>query len=122
MSEHPREYDREFTNRLSGDSRLRLGFDTDGGEVTRFVVQLERRRRSGWAEVVRADHNPRSELSHDVTQEVVHLDVYRNGEQYRTEYIGSPMPAGRALDRAEGHITDHAEEYCKRFDEWHRTE
>jgi len=122
MCQGPRDYDREFTNRLSADSRLRLGFDTDSGEVTQFVVQLERRRGTDWVEVVRADHNPDSELSHDVTEEGIHLDVYRDGEKYRREFIGPPMPAGRALDRAEGHITDHAEAYLTRDDQWHRTE
>ena len=53
-----REYDREFTTPVGFRARRRVGFDTDRGAVTRFVVQLEYRVGNGWVQAVRLDHDP----------------------------------------------------------------
>jgi hypothetical protein len=118
----PREYDREYINTLSDRAQIRVGFSTDRGEVTRFVAQLETRFDDTWIEVVRFDHDPASEHGHDVSVEGVHMDVYREGAQLRTEEIFPPMPAGQALTFAEDHLAMHHERYITRFDEWHRTD
>jgi len=115
----PREYDREYTNRLSDVTRVRLGYSHDRGDVVRFVVQLEYRVDSDWREVVRYDHDASGEFGHDVGQDGLHIDVYRDGEQYRTEYVAPPMPAELALDRAEDHLSNNLENFVQRFESWH---
>ena len=55
--ETPREYDREYTDRLSDVTRVRLGYSHKRGDVTRFVVQLEYCVEDEWAEVARYDHD-----------------------------------------------------------------
>ena len=118
-NEGPQDYDREYTDPLSDVTRVRLGYSHDRGEVTRFVVQLEYYVESEWREVVRYDHDPASEFGHDVTEDGLHIDVYRDGEQYRTEYVAPPMPAGLVLDRAEDHLSNNLEGFTTRFEQWH---
>ena len=119
MSEGPREYDREYTTREGPTIRRRLGYSHDRGEVTRFVVQLEYLYGDEWTPVVRYDHDPASMHGHDVTDEGLHIDVYRDGETYRQEYVAPPMPAGVALDFAEDHLAENTQRFTRRFEEWH---
>jgi hypothetical protein len=70
--------------------------------------------------VLRADHAVEGQHSHDVTQEGVHTDVFRDGEKLRSEEIFPPLAADAALTSAEEHLTQHAERYIERFEEWHR--
>lgn len=100
MSESPRDYDREFLTRERAAVRRRLGYSHDRGKVVRFVVQLEYRMEDDWTPVVRYDHDPASDHGHDVTEEGLHVDIYRDGEQHRREWIAPPMPASVALDFA----------------------
>ena len=117
--ETSREYDREYTDLLSDVTRVRLGYSHKRGDVTRFVVQLEYCVEGEWREVVRYDHDPASEFGHDVTEKGLHIDVYRDDEQYRTEYVAPPMPAGVALDRAEDHLSNNLKTFTTRFEQWH---
>lgn len=119
MDEEPRGYDREFTARLSARVRRRIGYSHDRGEVARFVVQLEYRLDEEWVEVVRFDHDPTSEVGHDVSEEGVHVDVYRAGQKIRSEEVFPPMPASDALTFVEDHLAQHAEAYVRRFEAWH---
>ena len=101
----PRDYDREFTERVGRRSRRRLGLDIERGVVTRFVVQLEYGHNiveDEWDEVVRYDHDSEgsSEAAHDVTKDGLHI----------------------ALNRAEEHLREHLEGYIRRFEEWHQIE
>lgn len=117
-----REYDRAFTTTLGYRVRRRVGFDTERGDVTRFVVQLEYRIGNDWIEVVRFDHDPVAEHGHDVTEEGVHMDVYRHGKRVRSEEIFPPMPANDAFTFVEEHLAEHVEGYLRRFERWHGTE
>lgn len=119
MTDEPREYDREYTARTGTTVRRRLGYSHDHGEVTRFVVQLEYLYEEEWTPIVRYDHGPTSTHGHDVTDEGLHIDVYRDGEKYRTEYVAPPLPAGVALDFAEDHLLENAQRFITRFEEWH---
>lgn len=119
MTDEPREYDREYTTWTGTTIRRRLGYSHDHGEVTRFVVQLEYLYEDEWMPVVRYDHNPASLHGHDVTDAGLHIDVYRDGEKYRQEYVAPPMPAGVALDFAEDHLTENVQRFIRRFEEWH---
>lgn len=119
MNDTPRDYDREFIARTGSNVRRRLGYSHDHGTVIRFVVQLEYQHEGEWKPVVRYDHDPSSENGHDVTEEGLHLDVYRDEAKYRTEYVAPPVSAGLALDFAEDHMNENAERFTRRFEEWH---
>lgn len=103
MTGGTRDYDREFKTPLDYRTRRRIGYSHDHGDVIRFVVQLEYRLDERWAQVVRFDHDPAGDQPHDVADEGVHLDVYRDGEQIRSPEIFPPMPASQALTSAEEH-------------------
>lgn len=98
----------------------RLGYSHDSGTVTRFVVQLEYRHDDAWRQVVWYDHDPESEHGHDVEDEGLHIDIYRDGAKYRSEYVVPPMPAGVALDRAEDHLSQNTVALIERYERWHR--
>jgi len=119
MTERPQDYDKEFTTPLNHRVRRRIGYSHIHGEITRFVVQLEYYVKGEWAEVVRFDHDSDSEVAHDVSEEGVHMDIYRDGEKIRSEKIFPPMPANEALTFAEDHLAQQAERYIKRFEKWH---
>jgi len=122
--DEPRDYDLQYTAPEGGPTRRRVGIDTDRGTVTRFVVQLEYLVKPDvqeWATVIRFDHDGTGsdEAVHDVTDEGVHIDVYRDGEKYRTHELTPPMTANDALEYAEDHLTEHLEGYVRRFEQWH---
>lgn len=118
----PRDYDDGYVERIGCNLRFRLAYSHEKGDITRFVVQLEYRRGGGWTPVVRYDHDPASKHGHDVSEEGLHIDVYRRGEKHRTDYVAPPMPAGVALDFAEDHLAENAERFVRRFEQWNRTE
>jgi len=120
MTDQPREYDREYVARMGSAVRRRLGYSHDRGDITRFVVQLEYCLGDEWLPVVRYDHDVDGEQGHDVTDEGLHIDVYRESEKYRTEYVAPPMPPGIALDFAEDHLRENLQRFIERFEEWHQ--
>jgi hypothetical protein len=116
----PTGYDHERTTRAGPRIRQRLGVTTDRGDVVRFVVQLEYLVGDKWEVVVRYDHDEEGETVHDVTEDGLHIDIYRDGEKHVTEYIAGPIPAGAALDLAEDHLAENTERFVRRFEEWHQ--
>jgi hypothetical protein len=122
MSETPRDYGREFTAMVAHRARRRLGFDTARGDVVRFVMQLEYHHDGEWQPVVRYDHDGtgETEFAHDVTEEGLHIDIYRDGEKAATEYITPPQPAAVALDLAEDHLSKNLERFINRYERWHQ--
>lgn len=124
MSEDgPRKYDKSFTAPEGRRARRRLGLDVEAGQVTRFVVQLEYLLDpfvDEWATVVRYDHDDQGgdEATHDVTEDGLHVDVYREGEKVATHELTPPLPAAAALDAAEDHLAEHLEGYVARFETW----
>lgn len=124
MNTGPRSYEREFTARADHRARRRLGLDVDRGTVVRFVVQLEYLIDPGadeWATVVRYDHDGtgESEHAHEVTDEGLHIDVYRESEKIESHELTPPLPANDALSIAEEHLSNHLEGYLRRFEQWH---
>jgi hypothetical protein len=92
--------------------------------VTRFVVQLEYQidpLSDEWETVVRYDHDNEGsdEATHDVTEEGLHIDIYRGGEKVDSHELTPPLPSGVALDTADEHLTEHLEGYARRFESWH---
>lgn len=124
MPDTPRDYDKEYTAPTSGAVRQRVGVDVDRGAVTRFVVQLEYLidpQADEWATVVRYDHDAEgsAETTHDVTDDGLHIDIYRDGEKIDTHELTPPLPANDALNAAEEHLAEHLEGYVRRFERWH---
>lgn len=117
----PRDYNREFTVTVNNCARRRLGLDTERGDVVRFVVQLEYFHDGEWQAVVRYDHDGtgKNEFAHDVSEEGLHIDIFRDGVKEATEYIAPPQPVAIALDRAEDHLFNNLERFISRYEQWH---
>jgi len=100
-------------------ARLRVEIDKTAGVPTRFVVQLERRVDESWQQVVRFDHDPENPMGHDVTEEGLHMDVYRDGEKVRVKDDFPPVGLTRAPRYCIVYIGQYAETLLRRFEEWH---
>jgi hypothetical protein len=118
--EYDRGYGHERAVPIGTAGRRRFGYTHEHGEVTRFTVQLEYLLDGRWTPVVRYDHDGVTDRGgHDVTEAGLHMDVYRDGEKLRQEYIAPPMPAGVALNFAEDHLRENMQRFTERFEEWH---
>jgi len=124
MTDGPRDYDREFRRQLSGPLQARVGFDREKDEITRFLVQLEYHHDGEWQPVVRYDHDKseENEQAHDVTEEGLHIDIYRDGEKHATEYISPPVPGAEGFNRVEEHLANNLQRFIKRYEQWHGIE
>lgn len=100
-------------------ARIRFELDTDHGEPTRFVVQLEYEVEDEWRVVARFDHDRHGEHAHDVSEEGLRLDVYRNGEKYRVERGFPPVPLSHAPRYCKTYLETNAERLLRRFERWH---
>lgn len=117
-----REYDKEWTVPLCEHARQRNGYITQQGDIKRFLVQLEYELDDNWTEVVRFDHDSEGgeEMTHDVREEGLHMDVYRKGEKVDIEQVMGPISPETGFTAAEEHLEEHAEAYISRFEEWHQ--
>jgi hypothetical protein len=119
--EEPRDYDREYCRGVSGPLQVRIGLDREKGAVTRFMVQLEYHHDGDWHPVVRYDHDGtgESEHSHDVVDEGLHIDIYRDGEKHATEYISAVRSGAEGLNRVEEHLSNNLQRFTNRYEQWH---
>ena len=115
----PQGYEQEFTTVINRRSQIRIGLSTDKGDVTRFFVQLEYWREGDWMEVVRFDHNPNTEFGHDITEDGLHMDIYRDGEKYRVREDFPAVKLNRAPRYCTVYIREHADRILRRFEKWH---
>jgi len=106
-------------DRLGDRVQLRSAFTTEAGDIVRFMVQLEYWFDGDWREVVRYDHDREAHGGHDVAQEGLHMDVYRDGQKVRTNQVTGPIPADQAFNAAEEDLQENVEAYIKRFERWH---
>lgn len=100
-------------------ARTRIVIDTTIGDMTRFLVQLEYRIEGEWEPVVHFDHNPAGTYGHDITEEGLHMDIYRDGKQVRTKRDFPPVALSRAVDYCTSYIEANADQLLRRFEEWH---
>lgn len=112
-------YDREWTTQTGRRTRRRVGYTHDRGKVIQFVVRVEFELGDEWRTVVRYDHDRSGERAHDVSEEGLHIDIYRDGEKHATEFITRALPAGVGLGLAEDHLSENAQRFIRRFEEWH---
>ena len=106
-------------DRLADRVQLRTTFSTDRGEVTRFVIQLEYWLDGEWNAIVRYDHDQDAPGGHNVTEEGLHRDVYRDGEKLRSESVSHPIPANEGFNVAEEDLRANVEQFVRRFEKWH---
>lgn len=114
MADTPRDYDTEYTVAEGGPARRGVGIDVEQGAVARFVVQLEYLTdpvSDNWSQVVRYDHGAKgsAESAHNVTEDGLHIDIYREGEKVDSHELTPPMPASQALGVAEEHVEEYVE-------------
>lgn len=100
-------------------ARIRFELDTDHGEPTRFVVQLEYEVAGDWRVVTRFDHDRHGEQAHDITEEGLHMDVYRDGEKHRVESGFPPVSLSHAPRYCKTYLETHADQFLRRFEQWH---
>lgn len=105
--------------RLTERLQIRTAFTTRRGQVTKFLVQLEFWMNGEWWEVVRYDHDSESPGGHDVEAEGIHRDVFKPGEKHHTVEFHSGMSSNEAFQFAEDDLRENAEDYIKRFQQWH---
>lgn len=106
-------------------ARIRRELSVSRGAVTRFVFQLEYDVRAtpdgrsphDWRAVARFDHDV--DGSHDVAEEGLHLDVYRNGEKVET-FRGFPeVPLNEAPDFCQRFLVVNSDDLLDQFERWH---
>ena len=100
-------------------ARLRFDLEKERGTPTRFLVQLEYRVEGEWQPVAHFDHNPDGTYGHDVTEEGLHLDVYRDGKQVRTKRDFPTVPLSTAPDYCVSYFKTNADPLLRRFEQWH---
>jgi len=54
-----------------------------------------------------------------VSEDGLHIDIYRDGDNYRTEYAAPAFSDAIALDRAEDHLQNNLEGFTNRYEQWH---
>lgn len=101
------------------NARLRVVIDHERGMPTLFVVQLEYQSEGEWGPVVRFDHNSVTQFGHDITEEGLHMDIYRDGKKYRVKTDFPTVPLSDAAKYAESHIRGQADQLLRRYEQWH---
>lgn len=105
--------------RLAEPVQLRIAFSKDRGTITRFMAQLEYWLGGKWHEIIRYDHDRDAPGGHDITEDGLHRDVYRDGEKIESVQVTGPIPANEGFNYAEDDLRENAERYIKRFEQWH---
>lgn len=100
-------------------ARVRVEIDKEQGVPTRFVIQLERRVNGDWKQAVRFDHNPGNPNGHDITDEGLHMDVYRDGEKVRVKDDFPAVPLTHAPRYCILYIEQNGGQLLRRFEQWH---
>lgn len=83
------------------------------------MVQLEYWLEDDWCAVVRYDHDQEAPGGHNITEEGLHRDVYREGEKIGTVQVTNPIPANEGFNYAEDDLRENVKRYIKRFEQWH---
>lgn len=84
-----------------------------------YTDWLEYRVEDEWRPVVRFDHNPEGTDGHNMVEEGLHMDIYRDGEQDRTKRDFPPIELSRAPDYCVSYIENNADPLLRRYEQWH---
>lgn len=106
-------------------ARIRRELDVSEGVVMRFVYQLEydvEATEDGlpphdWRPVARFDHDV--EGPHNVAEEGLHIDVYRDGDVYMKSYDFPIIRLKEAPRFCERYLRENADFLIDRFERWH---
>lgn len=97
----------EFQRRLDSDNMLRVRFETERGQVLRFVVQLECRFDEAWQPVVR----------YDTYHGFAHRDLlHPSGSAEKTDLHEADR--NKALSFAIDDLVHHWTDYRQRYAQW----
>lgn len=107
------------------EAKVRRKFSTYRGDVRGFVLQLEYNLTASldggspaeWTPVARFDHN--EDGPHDIREEGLHLDVYRDGEKYRRVRNFPAVVPNEAIGFCEQYFKQNADYLLARFERWH---
>ena len=107
-------------------TRVRRRLETDAGVVRKFVVQLEynpgadsvERAPDDWLVVARFDHDTTPGGGHDVSEEGLHLDIYRDGERFRRSRDFPSVPLSKAMSYCEEFFENNGDRLVARFKQW----
>jgi hypothetical protein len=69
--------------------------------------------------VVRFDHDADSPAGHDIREEGLYMDVYRDGERVRVEWDFPDVALTEAPAFCIDHVTIKHDEYGERYERWH---
>jgi hypothetical protein len=111
---------------LDAPAIVRVEYGRVGGRVVYFVVLLlyyasEVPTAGDPRPVVGFDHDERGQRTpHDVLDEGLHMDVYRNGEKHDVVTDFPPVySAEEALSTAIRHTRTNADRHVSSFERWH---
>ena len=108
-------------------ARIRRDLATDQGQVRSFVYQMEYdieatptgQNTPDWRTVARFDHSISGEHSHDVREEGLHLDIYRDEEKEEVITDFPPVRLEFAPRFCEELLKSEADALLERFERWH---
>lgn len=101
-------------------TRLVVNIDTEQGDVSRFIVAYDYRLDDNWERVAQFDHNPEAPSGHDIEEEGLHLDLYREGQKYRVVRAKFPyVPVNHAPRYCIEYIKQNHGALIERFERWH---
>lgn len=108
-------------------ARIRRELGTERGDVIQFVAQLEYNIQATpagdnepeWRTVARFDHNKDTQHGHDIGEEGLHLDLYKDEEKHKVIDGFKPVPLSRAFRYCEEYLTRHADRFLEQFERWH---
>lgn len=92
---------------------------TDGDNSVRYFDWVEYLHARVRVEVVRFDHDPTNPMGHDITEEGLHMDVYRDAEKVRVKDDFPSVPLTYAPRYCIAYIQHHADRLLHRFEQWH---
>jgi hypothetical protein len=72
-----------------------------------------------WQEVAQFDHDIENPMGHDVSEEGLHVDVYRDGEKFMTTADFLDVPLSDVPQFCETYLQENAEFLIGRFERWH---
>lgn len=85
-----------------GDCQVTFGFDRDGTDIPRFLVQLSYATSMyptwDWIDIARFDHNETAPTGHDIYSEGIHIDVRTPSRRYVTlRPSHDPIPPDKGI-------------------------
>lgn len=106
-------------------AQLRVEIGLTRGDVEWFRVQLEYNFEpepysdNDWQQVAGFDHHPNVDWGHDIREERLHLDIYRNGRKEKVARGFPEVAVNEAPRYCERFLRENADELLDQFERWH---